>query len=77
MLDRLVLKNYADYTSQRVKRTSGARVIFCFQTLAAREYEAPMASDRQSAVQSYRHVRQALLRLLKYGTVSITIDDNR
>ena len=27
MLERLVLKNAADCTSQRVKRTSGARVI--------------------------------------------------
>ena len=29
MLERLVLKNAADCTSQRVKRTSGARVMIC------------------------------------------------
>ena len=34
MLQRLVLKNAADCTSQRVKRTSGARVVFflCFNS---------------------------------------------
>ena len=30
MLERLVLKKYADCTSQRLKRTSGARVMFFF-----------------------------------------------
>ena len=38
MLERLVLKNAADCTSQRVKRTSGARVVICLLKLFLLSY---------------------------------------
>ena len=34
MLERLVLKKYAECTSQRLKRTSGARVVKQFESFA-------------------------------------------
>ena len=52
MLDRLVLKNAADCTSQRVKRTSGARVVIfllklCFVVVfEPREYARTISYEK-------------------------------
>ena len=54
MLERLVLKNAADCTSQRLKRTSGVRVMnfFCVYLLLEADKQTSRQADKQTSRQA-------------------------